>query len=77
VITTRITITDDLARAVGRIASKHPNTAVTIAYDDDLPEQEWIVECDAGYGTLAYIVDDQTGARRLAGLGQGIKSRSI
>ena len=74
---TRITITDDLAKTVGRLAADHPNTAVTIAYDgDNYPEEEWLVTFDAGYGTCTYVVDDQTGEHRLAGLGDDARKEA-
>lgn len=73
-IGTKITITDELARTVGKLTAEQPtSTAVTIAWDDDYPEREWLVHFDAGYGTTTYVVDDQTGDSRLAGMGEGRK----
>lgn len=72
-ITVRATITPDLAITVGELAREHSDCAVTIAYDDEYPEQEWLVQFDRGYGQITYVVDDETGEHRLAGMGEGRK----
>lgn len=65
-----ITITSRLAKSIGQLASKHPNTSVTIAYHDDYPVEEWLVTFDIGWGSLTYVVNDETGAHRAAGMGE-------
>lgn len=62
-IGTEITITADLARAAGEIASTHPGTAITVRHDDNRPEHVWEVlasDGSEGDGT-SYLVDDETG----------------
>lgn len=62
-IGTEITITADLARAAGEIASTHPGTAITIRYDDDRSERIWeVLVSDGGAEGALHLVDDETGA---------------
>lgn len=72
-IGTSIYITNELAIKVGELAKSHPNTTVAIAHDDDYPEQEWLVKLDAGWGDSTYVVNDETGEYRPAGMGEGNK----
>lgn len=75
-ITTRIAITSDLVLAMARLINENPSykdCGVLIGHDEDYGEQEWLVQFDAGYGSTTFVVDDETGESRLAGLGEGRK----
>lgn len=77
-ITTKITITTELAVRVGALAEDYPDHSCEIAYDNERGEQLWQVTFE-GHDENGkpehhrYIIDDETGEATadtsLAGLG--------
>lgn len=71
-----VTITAKLARTVAEILATEPpfvreaDPAVTIAWHCTHDVEEWLVTFDAGYGTLTYLINDETGAYQLAPMGE-------
>lgn len=59
--TTSIVITNNLARAVGTIARRHPEAAVQIEWREGAPEYMWLVTTTDGVTDTAYLVDDESG----------------
>jgi hypothetical protein len=57
---TRITITGDLARAVGHVAALHGDDAITIEWAEGSPENEWSV-MTSGSTRQNYKIDDESG----------------
>lgn len=53
-----VTITNELARAVGRIAEEHPDAAIRIAHDPEVADELWDVEA---VDEASYVVNDETG----------------
>jgi hypothetical protein len=64
-----ITITPELAIAVGGLAKNHREQSVTIQYDDRRSEQIWevIFENPDGGKDDVYLVNDETGLCTLTG----------
>lgn len=65
----RLTITSELAEAVGRIARDNPGEAIEIRHHDDKPDNLWLVLVHHHDGRPArgafhgYLVDDESGIR--------------
>lgn len=58
----RITITVELAIAVGKIAAAHPKCAVHIEYRESDPVELWhVIALDATDGDTEYVVNDESG----------------
>jgi hypothetical protein len=54
-------ITNELARAVGLIATRHPECSVRIEWRETSDEREWFITADSGASETTYVVDDETG----------------
>jgi hypothetical protein len=53
------TFTNEVGRVVGRIAKKHPSSALRVEWNEGAPENLWVVTAvDVG---AVYVVDDELG----------------
>ena len=59
--TVSLTITNELARTVGKIAARHPDRAIEIRWAEGQPEETWIVAAHNGDTFDAYLADDESG----------------
>jgi hypothetical protein len=73
---TRITVTSALVRGIAKLmaSERHfetePDPAVTIAWHSTHDRDEWLVTFEVGYGSVTYVINDETGEYQIAALGE-------
>jgi hypothetical protein len=55
-----LTITSELAIAVGEIGAKHPDCAIRIEWRESGPKEVWHVDAIDGQNPARYVVEDET-----------------
>ncbi len=56
-----VNITNELARAVGMLANRHPDRSIQIEWRETSDHREWFVTASDGVNDTVYVVDDETG----------------
>jgi hypothetical protein len=60
-LSVNVCITNELARAAGRIAGLHPESSIEVEWRETSDEREWFVTATNGVHSVVYVVDDESG----------------